>query len=267
MAFEYIEVQETRGFSENGGKKTASRVFRAWDNDTPLTSPAAVRAYFGVSLPDVGDLFPDETVVYCVSYSMKHLPNSRNEWEVTFNYENTEISGKLPQEEGYVQYAINYSVEFRDFWRISPTIPTNGQQNGNNCGGTPIDKAGEPLSVMVRMSDITITETVSAASFPARSQTIRSMRGKRNSVQFEGAPVGQVLYTGASANRIALEKLSVAHKFVQDEYYHMLQSPRLNQLKKPELERDNQGVYRAKWVDLVQPFPQLANFNLLSENF
>lgn len=267
MAVEYIELQETRGFSDNGGKKTASRKFHVWDDASPITSPAGVRATFGSSLPDVGDLFPDETVVYAISYSISHVPTSRNVWEVVFNYENTEPGGKLPQEEGYTQITIDYRSEFRDLWRIGPTIPSNGTQNGNDCGGTKIDSAGVPHSVLVRLSDITISETVSAASFPARSINIRAARGRRNLTVFQGAPIGQVLYTGAQASRIGLEKFSITHKFAQDEFSHMLQSPKRNQTGEVMYSPDTQGNQRASFVTLIQPFPGFADFNLLSENF
>lgn len=267
MAVEYIELQETRGYSENGGKKTAQRLFRVWDDAAPITTPATVRGYFGSTLPDIGDLFPGETVVYAVSYAIKFLPDSRNVWEVSFSYENTEPGQYLPQEVGYTQITIDYSAEFRDFWRTQPSIPSNGTQTGADCGGTKIDKAGEPLSVLVRMSDITITETVDAASFPSRSLLIRAARGRRNLTIFQGAPIGQVYYKGATANRIGLEKFSIVHKFAQDEHSHMLQSPRRNQTGAVQIAPDPQGVYRAEFVELVQPFPGFADFNLLSENF
>jgi hypothetical protein len=188
-------------------------------------------------------------------------------WEVQFTYENSEPGDKLPNEEGYVQITIDYASEFRDAWRTGPTIPANGTQTGLDCGGTPIDKAGVPLSILVRMSDITITETVSAASFPERSLKIRQARGRRNSTIFQGAPIGQVLYLGANASRIGLEKFSITHKFRQDEFLHMIQSPRRNQLGIVEPVADAQGIFRAGNVDLVQPFPNFADFNLLSENF
>lgn len=184
-----------------------------------------------------------------------------------FNYENTEPGGKLPQEEGYTQITIDYRSEFRDLWRINPTIPSNGTQNGNDCGGTKIDSAGVPHSVLVRMSDITISETVSAASFPARSINIRAARGRRNLTVFQGAPIGQVLYTGAQASRIGLEKFSITHKFAQDEFSHMLQSPKRNQTGEVMYSPDTQGNQRATFVTLIQPFPGFADFNLLSENF
>ena len=267
MAFEYVELQETRNYSEAAGKVTASRKFRCWDDASPIQTPAEVRDHFGSELPSVGSKFPDENVVYCTSYSISHVPDMRNTWEVTFNYENTEFTGQLPQEEGYVQITVDYAAEFRDVWRLNPTIPQYGTQNGQNCGGEKIDKAGEPISVLVRMSDLTIVETVSAASFPDRSLLIRQARGRRNLTQFQGAPIGQVLYTGATANRIGIEKYQITHRFRQDEAFHMIQSPRRNQLGQVQKELDNQGIWRAAWVDLVQPFAGFADFNLLSENF
>lgn len=267
MALEFFELQETRGFSDNGGKKTATRTFRCFDDAAPLTTPADVRANFGGSLPDIGDLFPGEKVVYAISYSIKHVVEARGTWEVTFNYENSEPAERLPQEEGYTEISIDYAAEFRDAWRLQPNIPSNGTQTGVDCGGTSIDKAGVPLSVLVRMSDITIVETVSAYSFPERSIKIRQARGRRNLTQFQGAPIGQVLYTGATANRIGLEKFSISHKFRQDEAFHMIQSTRRNQLKEIQTVADAQSIHRAEFVDLVQPFPGFADFNLLSENF
>ena len=267
MAFEYLELQETRGFSDSGGRVTATRTFRCWDDAAPITSPKLVKDHFGVELPDIRENFPDEKLIFATAFSIKHLPDTRGVWEVVFTYENSEPADKLPNEEGYVQISIDYAAEFRDAWRLNPTIPTNGTQTGVDCGGTAIDKAGEPLSVLVRMSDITIVETVSAYSFPERSIKIRQARGRRNLTPFQGAPIGQVLYTGATANRIGLEKFSISHKFRQDENSHMQQSPRRNQLKEIQTVADAQSIHRAEFVDLVQPFFGFADFNLLSENF
>lgn len=267
MAVEYVELQETRSFSESGGRVTASRKFRIWDDASTITTPRVVRDSFGDPLPEIGELFPEEKVIYCTGYNIRSVPDSLGVWEVEFIYENSEPGRFLPQEDGYTQITIEYAAEFRDAYRTGVTIPTNGTSSGADCGGTKIDKAGVPISVLVRMSDVTIIETVSAASFPARSQNIRLARGRRNSVPFQGAPVGQVLYTGATATRVGIEKYQITHRFRQDEDYHMIQSPRRNQLGQVQTTADAQGVYRADFVDLVQPFPGFANFNLLSENF
>jgi hypothetical protein len=267
MAIEYVELQETRSLTESGGRVTASRKFRIWDDASTITTPKVVRDSFGDPLPEIGELFPEEKVIYCTGYNIRSIPDTLGVWEVEFTYENSEPGERLPQEEGYTQITIDYAAEFRDQWRVGVAIPTNGTQTGLDCGGTPIDKAGVPLSVLVRMSDMTIVETVSAASFPDRSQLIRIARGRRNLEPFQGAPIGQVLYTGATANRIGIGKYQITHRFRQDESYHMIQSPKRNQLGQVETAVDAQTVHRASHVDLVQPFPTFANFNLLSDNF
>lgn len=269
MAFEYFELQETRGFADANGKVTASRVFRCFDDVTPLATPADVYAHFGVELPQIKEVFPGETAVYAVSYNIKHIPESRNAWEVTINYENTEPGTHLPNEEGYTEFSIDYAVEFRDLWRID--VPANKHVNGipvlTDIAGTAVDMAGEPISVMTRMSDLVIKETVSSLTFAARSRVIRAARGRRNSAIFYGAPLGQVLYTGASASRIGLEKYSVTHKFRVDEFYHLIQTPERNQTKEVGCTRDGTGKLRATTVTYIQPFPGTYDFNSLSENF
>jgi hypothetical protein len=268
MAFQFYEKQETRGFSDSGGKKTASRMFTVWDDVTPIETPSIIRDQMGVTLPAIGDKFPEEKVVYAVSYSIAHLAGSRNTWEFTVNYENSEPNQYLPQEEGYTEITIDYAIEFRDLWRTGTSAGSHvaGIPSGGDIGGIKIDKAGEPLSILVRMSDITIKETVSAASFPGRSQGIRAARGRRNLTPFQGAVKGEVLYTGASASRVGLEKFSITHKFRQDEVFHMLQSALRNQLGKVETAPFT-AIHRASTVEYIQPFPSFYDFNTLSENF
>jgi hypothetical protein len=77
---------------------------------------------------------------------------------------------------------------------------------------------------------------------------------------------GEVLYTGASASRVGLEKYSITHKFRQDEAFHMLQSAVRNQLGKVQT-APYTLIHRASNVEYVQPFPSFYNFNTLSENF
>ena len=90
MAATIYELQETRSLAQNSGKITASRKFAVWDDASAITEPATIRALFGGgTLPDVGDAFPGETDIYAVSYDIRHIPDSRNVWEVSFSYENT----------------------------------------------------------------------------------------------------------------------------------------------------------------------------------
>lgn len=269
MAATIIELQETRGLGEKAGKITASRRFAVWDDASAILLPSTVRSLFGTGiLPQIGDEFPGETDVFAISYDIRHVADSRNQWEVEFTYENTEPGESQPNEEGYVEYSLDYSSEFRQAWRAKPNlnIPQFGTPNQSDIGGIPIDAAGDPISILVRMSSLQITETVSAASILARTEVIRLLRARRNNTVFLGAPIGQVLFVGSSARRIAIDKFQITHRFAQDEYMHLVQ----NALKNPEHEVITQninGVWRAKDVHFVQPFPDFGDFNQLSENF
>jgi hypothetical protein len=269
----FIEDKETRSLNFATGRTTATRRFHVFNDGSPLTTPAAVFALFGTSdgsttLPQEGDTFPGESDVFCTSFAIELVPESRNVWLVTFTYENTEPGTVQPLEEGYVEFSIDYAFEFRDFYRVNPELllPTNGTPTLANIEGTRIDAAGEPLSAKVNISTITVTETVALASLEARSQVIRVLRGRRNSSVFYGAPIGQVAYQGASARRVALDKVQIQHTFQQDGLYFMAQQPARNPEKEVDLEQVN-GIWRAKSVFWVQPFPDFGDLNELSENF
>lgn len=270
-----IELQETRSESWSDGKITASRRFAVWDDLSPLTSAASVRALFGTTvgslvLPDVGSQFPNDTLLYAKSYSLKPQAESRYVWIVDWNYENSEPLDRQPQEIGYTQFSVNWSAEFREVWRTNPglAIPQYGSASETaDCAGKPIDVSGEPMTVLQYFGSIEFTETVSLASLPDRSQLIRAARGKRNLTDFQGAPIGQVLYKGASANRIGVDRVSLTHSFSQDALMHLLQRPDKKANGEPTLTLDTNGIFRAATVRFVQPFPEFANFNLLSENF
>lgn len=273
MALEVYESQETRSAANSGGKATGSRKFTVFDEAAAVTTPATIRAAFGTAgIPDIGDKFDSATSMYAVGYAIRHLPNSRNLWEVEFQYENTEPGRFLPQEVGYTEVSIEWSAELRDMWRTTPGLvfPTNGSPSATErlCGGRRIDTAGVPMSVLHRTSTITFSETVDSQTVPIRSLAIRDARGKRNSSVFQGAPVGQVLYVGASATRVAIDKYSIVHRFAQDAHYHMLQSPeRGPDGQVTHLTADETGLLRADGVFWVQPFGEFADFNALSENF
>lgn len=264
------ELQETRSLAQTSGKVTASRKFAVWDDGAAITTPSTIRALFGGgTLPDVGDTFPGETDIYAVSYDIRHIPDSRNVWEVSFSYENTEPGTVQPQEPGYVEFSIDFSSEFRDTWRANPAtgIAPLGQPNNNDVGGAPIDSAGEPVSGLVQFANVTIGETVLASTIQSRLLTIAGITGTRNNGIFQGFAAGSLVYQGASASRIAVDKYSVTHRFAYDQKFHMQQMPERDQNREVVCIRDNANILRAKTVRWVQPFPTLANFNLISENF
>jgi hypothetical protein len=270
-----IELQETRNESWSDGKITATRRFAVWNDSTPLTTAAAVRALFGttvdgVDLPDIGSQFPGDTALYAKSYALKPEAESRYVWMLDFTYENSEPLEKQPQEIGYSQFSVDWSVEFRDFYRVNPgmSIPQYGSpSNEAFVGGTSIDVAGEPMTVLHNLSTIEFVETVALSTLPDRSQLIRVARGKRNLAEFQGAPIGQVLYRGAKANRIGVDRVSLVHSFSQDSLYHMIQVVDKDADGKPKLVEMPNGEKVAQVCRWRQPFPEFANFNLLTENF
>lgn len=272
-----IELAESRNESWSDGRISATRRFAVTDDSTPLTTAAAVRALFGTTvgsivLPDVGSQFPGDPFLYVKSYSLRCEPNSNYLWTVEFSYENSEPLEKQPQEIGYTQFSVDWSVEFRDFYRVNPglVIPQYGSPSNDwftGAGGQSIDVAGEPLTALHYLGAIEFTETVSLATLPDRSQLIRAARGKRNQTEFQGAPIGQVLYKGARANRIGVDRVSLTHTFAQDSLMHMVQVAMKDADGKVRISLHASGAFHATNVKWVQPFPEFANFNLLSENF
>jgi hypothetical protein len=270
MAADIYELQETRTLSQTSGKVTGSRKFAVWDDGSPITQPATIKALFGAgTLPDVGDVFPGETDVYAISYDIRHLPDSRGVWEVSFAYENTEPGTVQPQEPGYVDFSVDFSSEFRDTWRANPSVGAagTGSPNNDDIGGVPIDSGGEPVSGLVNFASVVIGETVLSSSIQARLVTIANMTGKRNNSVFQGFATGTLVYQGASANRIAVDKYSLSHKFAFDARFHMIQIPERDQNREVICVRDNADILRAKKVRWAQPFPLTGNFGTLSENF
>lgn len=276
MALAAIELQETRNMNYSGGKISATRRFAIWDDAAPITTPAQVREAFGttvgsVDIPVRNSLFPGEIGIYARSYSITAREDGSGVWNLEWNYENGEPFQFQPLEIGYTQFSIDWSAEFRDVWRTNPglLLPPFGSPNvlQSDIGGRKVDSAGLPLSVLAFFSTIEFTETVALETIPDRSLNIRAVRGTRNAVDFQGAPRGQVVYKGAKAQRVALDKVSLTHYFAQDAQMHLIQVPRRGADGQVLLSEASPGILRAATVAFEQPFPDFTDFNALSENF
>jgi hypothetical protein len=100
----------------------------------------------------------------------------------------------------------------------------------------------------------------------ARINLIMLARGTRNSVVFRNGAVGSVLYKGAKASRIGIDKVQITHSFAQDNWYHLIQYASVG----PDGRVILDGAIpfqKAASVFWKQPFPTQADFNQLSENF
>jgi hypothetical protein len=278
MAAEAIELIQTRDMSYSAGKTVATRRFAIWDDAGTLQTPRDVRDLFGttvgtVEIPDRNFLFPDEVGIYARSYTLRRRDDGSGVWDLEWSYENGEPIQLQPQEIGYTEFSIDWNAEFREVWRTNPgiNIPVDGIPTieGQDIGGVSIDSGGVPLTVMHYFNLIEFSETVPIESLNARSINIRFARGKRNAQVFEGAARGTVLYKGAKANRISVDKVRLVHSFAQDSFMHLIQVPvkladgLVELLEKPA----GSGLLRAQTVTYRQPFPDFANFGALSENF
>lgn len=270
MAATIYELQETRSLSQTSGRVSGSRKFAIWDDATAITEPSTIRFLFGGgSLPDLGDVFPGETNVYAVSYAIDHQADSRGVWHCAYSYENTEAgTAAQPQEPGFVEFSIDYSTEFRSAYRINPSFngAPNGAPDNTDIGGVAIDSAGEPLTTLVHFASVVIGETVLASTLQSRLLTTALVVGARNSSVFQGFAKGTLVYMGASASRIAVDKYTMSHRFNFDGAFHMHQTPDRDQNREVICVKVG-GINRAQNVRFVQPFPVLLNFNALSENF
>ena len=270
------EVQST------GGRGSGTRVFRVYDNGSGSNTVSDLQDVFqlmgntglgdeGVHyLPDKGNAFPDFAGLRCTDFTLGLVDGQNTLWEVTFAYEqysggmnsapSTALS-TLPNEIGYVEEAANIRAEFVNEFRRLPIAPADGiPENEDDIRGVSIDLAGNPISVPRNRMDLTLTETVAAPAF----STYRGLRFTRNESTFQGVAKGKLLYLGAQVRRTGISVYQVQHTFAEDDYYHLVQQPVVDQDGDPVLSED--GTH-AKTVYWIQPFTQLKDHGTLSSNF
>lgn len=295
MAVPNIVIQEQTGsrtYSYDTGKVTASRTFFVWDTanttfgSSGLQSPYDIKLLFGTSstgvpfvtgqeewvLPDMGDLFPDETGIYAQSYNITREAGA-DHWTVVWTYKNTEVTtGPQPNEPGYVEWTLDISASFVDTWVLEPRYPTNGTVStteGANiiAGGTQIDIEGVPVSAMRLTTDILISETVeSTGGPPAIYANARVARGRRNNAAWYGIEIGKAVYIGCNVRRVGVNLYTVQHRIQEASDFHLIQYPDRDSTGKIPTEPKN-GKDRAKLVYWRQPFPTFANFDAISGNW
>lgn len=258
------EQLQSRSLSVSGGRVTGTRVFVVYDDASAITQPATIT--LGANgMPQQGDLFPGETSVYAISHTIDPLGDGAYTWRVTWQYGPNTVS---PNELGYVERSISQEAVFYELFRINvPSSYSGNGSNGADIGGTPIDSGGYPVSRPALVINLDLVENVAEITIPARLVTIAGMVGKRNSVIFEGFAAGTLVYTGATSSRIGTGLFGLAHRFQYRVDGHMIQQPKRTSQGDVGLQFYPQYGFVAKDVYFVQPFPQLADFDTLSENF
>ena len=272
-----LEYEESRAINTSGGRGFGSRVFHCigYEDISNVFAIIGTTTTDGVEVPDIGHQHPTLPGLMAVDFSIEPISGSYSNhggyiWKMTWLYEVVTVdlnsggghSGLQPNQIGYVEITSQIRAEFVSLWRNQITsFPTNGQPDDDEdeVGGVPIDRAGTPVSVQRNIQDLTITETVNTPDW----RTYRNYRFKRNDGTFLGAPAGKVLYKGASVTRSGIDVYQVSHSFVEDEDFHLQQTPMVDQEGQPV---DKDDDTHADFVYWVQPFGNLGDFNAISEN-
>lgn len=267
MAQVVIEKMDSRSISDQAGPKQGIRRFWVYDDTGSITLPSQITFGDG-TLPAFGEVFPGEEDIFATYFSIDPVPDSAYTWEVVWTYTpglNQELPDTDPTTPGYVEFSVEYGGVFKDAYRAGANAWSTTYA-GTDIGGARVDQAGSPVSVFVPQQRLVVTETITTASLPIRQPSIAIMVGKRNSTEFYGAAAGTLLYEGASGSRVSALTMQLVHRFFYDRYLHAEQSPAMNPDRQVDIELNN-SVFRAKTVRWVQPFPDIADFNSLSENF
>lgn len=271
---EWIEQLESRSISSSGGRGSGSRTFIASGYSTAKTIFEAFGKTVGtLRVPKKGDSHPEFRGLVAKDFSIDKVAGHSDLWTVEWSYEMvtssftaspTEPVETLPNEVGYVELSSEIRAEFVLGYRQGASLPTEGDPNNlpdpeQDIGGSPIDAGGNPTSLIRRIQELTLTETVNQPDFSAYGD----LRFKRNSAEFEGGGVGKVMYRGASVRRTGVNVYVVSHSFVLDEQYHLVQQPIVDQEGKPVPDVDGHAAH----VYVIQPFPDTGDFGKISENF
>lgn len=146
--------------------------------------------------------------------------------------------------------AINLEV-----WRAAANAPNNlNSPNDSDIGGTKMDQQGEPISMILPLQELTITNIRADNN----AEICRAATGKRNSADWNGATSGYVLFVGAQAKRISEAEYEITYKFVYDAFAHCRQVP-----KRGHDGRVDCTDGKATTVMWRQPFPNTYNFNAM----
>lgn len=284
MATIVREIQVSRSVEKTEeGRRIGPRIFNVYDDTTPnnFANGAQVKALYGTpsspdAMPNYYFIHPDDPTLVALTDRIELVDGSLKIWQVTWNYKNITvvITGPGPEEIGYVEFNLLQRREFDEVWRDESeaeftSFPTGGNVSNTNIiniGGTPVDVSGEPGTRLRLQQALEISEVVSMQDFSALSNMYSTFVGTRNSAPFYGGATGKVLYESANSRRIDIGLVSVSHRFVWDEWYHLKQVPARGPdgIVGPLFPGPPHSVMAVYWR---QPFPKLSNFGALSTNF
>ena len=209
---------------------------------------------FGV-LPALGATITQETETLSVqSRSVDAVQDSTGRvWRGSVSYQANSSTAT------FVALDMNSSLTVVDVWRVGASAPGNLNAPAEaDIGGTAVDSRGTPIGIPIAVQELTVTNYRADNN----SAAIIAALGKRNSAAWLGAPIGYVLFTGATARRVGPSKYEVQYKFSYDSLAHLRQVCGKDADGDAFLGTANaDGHANASKVYWRQPFPTSYNFS------
>ena len=157
----------------------------------------------------------------------------------------------------YTGVSLTTGLALVDGYVAGANIPSNGAETDSAIsGGTVVHEGGEPVTVPVPTTDISLSETVFGATYYLNNVQLKACQ--RNAGSYYGFDSGSVLFKGMSVQRQTENSWDVTYNFVWDAWSHMRQVPK----------RDSDG--NTDWNDddpqtldifFKQPFPKTTSFS------
>tara|TARA_R110000851_G_scaffold20540_2_gene62087 strand:+ start:2265 stop:3221 length:957 start_codon:yes stop_codon:yes gene_type:complete len=174
------------------------------------------------------------------------------------NDDGGEDDGEDETERLFTGVSITTGLALVDGYVAGATVPSQGSQGGDSgfliYNGTIVHQGGEPVTVPVPTTDISLSVTTFGTTFHLNDVQLKA--GKRNASAFYGFKSGSVLFKGMSVSRQTENSWDSTFNFVWDEWSHMRQIPN----------RDAEGniAYESDGTTLniyyKQPFPDTTSF-------
>lgn len=268
--FDAVETFDSRTTSVDGGKQTRTRRFIVYANSG--SGEVIKSTNLAVSLTGVayGDTHPENPLLRALGLSVRVLPETgRAAMEVLWTYRRGELDDVEPDDPEAPEYQsvdLSGEAQFFDVFRQDAALPSGGNPPAGkpDIGGTPVDVAGEPISLLLVTGAFRVQRNVALSNYSAVQ--LLDLTGTRNNAPYLGFPTGAVLYGRPQASRIAQGVMRVTHQLLVDrDRLHLRQQAQADSegVKLSISVPGGEGGSHAERVYHVQPFPLLADFSVL----
>ena len=169
--------------------------------------------------------------------------------------EDDPASDDAETERSFTGYSITTGLALVDGYVAGATIPNNGTETGSAISdGTVVQTGGEPVTVPVPTTEISVSETISGAYYFLNDVQLKA--GKRNASSFLGFNTGSVIFKGVSIQRQEYDKWDVTFTFAWDAWSHMRQVPA--RTSEGDIDPNADGTLD---IFFKQPFPDTVSFD------